>query len=164
MILIGLGGNLPSDCGGPAATLTAVLARLDQSGVTVLARSRWYESAPVPLADQPWYVNGVASVATSLNPDDLLRCLHGLEAAFGRERGAVNAARTLDLDLLDYNGIIRKDWPVLPHPRLHERRFELLPLLDVAPSWHHPVRGEAAADLLAACSADQEIRPLLSGG
>jgi 2-amino-4-hydroxy-6-hydroxymethyldihydropteridine diphosphokinase len=160
MILIGLGANLPSRFGGPAATLEAALAALAGPDIAVAARSRWYESAPIPVSDQPWYVNGAARLETALPPDRLLQRLHEIEAAFGRERSVPNAARPVDLDLLDYDGTIASGWPILPHPRLHERAFVLLPLLELAPSWRHPVTREAAALLLDRCRSGQEIRPL----
>ncbi len=80
MILIGLGANLPSAAGEPRTTLEAALAQLGRDGVRVVARSRWYRSAPVPHAAQPDYVNAVASVETALEPRDLLALLHRIEA------------------------------------------------------------------------------------
>src|SRR5215472_9513030 len=83
-ILIGLGANLPSpEHGPPVATLKAALAALAGRGLRIRARSRWWESAPVPISDQPWYVNGVIEVATTLPPEDLLGLLHSLESDFG---------------------------------------------------------------------------------
>lgn len=152
MILLGLGANLPSDLGPPLATFAAALDALGAAGVRLIRRSRWYRSPPMPPSAQPWYVNGVALVQTSHPPADLLAILHGIEARFGRIRGEANAARPLDLDLLDYEGrlSLSGETPVLPHPRLHERAFVLLPLRDVAPDWRHPRLGQTAADLVAA--------------
>jgi 2-amino-4-hydroxy-6-hydroxymethyldihydropteridine diphosphokinase len=149
MILLGLGANLPSAAGTPVATLAAALAALSEAGVTVERRSPWYRSAPVPAGDQPWYVNGIATVATPLDPAELLALLHRTEARFGRVRRMPNEARPLDLDLLDYDGIVRDAAPVLPHPRLHLRGFVLLPLRDVAPGWRHPVTGVDVVELIA---------------
>jgi 2-amino-4-hydroxy-6-hydroxymethyldihydropteridine diphosphokinase len=149
MILLGLGANLPSAAGTPVATLAAALAALSEAGVTVERRSPWYRSAPVPAGDQPWYVNGIATVATPLDPAELLALLHRTEARFGRVRRMPNEARPLDLDLLDYDGIVREAAPVLPHPRLHLRGFVLLPLRDVAPGWRHPVTGVDVVELIA---------------
>ncbi|HEV2549716.1 MAG TPA: 2-amino-4-hydroxy-6-hydroxymethyldihydropteridine diphosphokinase [Stellaceae bacterium] len=152
MILLGLGANLPSDLGPPVATLAAALDALGAEGVRLVRRSAWYRSPPVPPSAQPWYVNGVVQVQTTLAPGDLLALLHRIEARFGRVRGEVNAARSLDLDLLDYEGRVSDagDTPILPHPRLHERAFVLLPLRDVAPDWGHPRLGRTIADLVAA--------------
>jgi 2-amino-4-hydroxy-6-hydroxymethyldihydropteridine diphosphokinase len=149
MIFVGLGANLPSPMlGPPRPVLEAALAALPAQGITVAARSRWYESAPVPVSDQPWYVNGVARVETDLAPAALLAVLHEIERQFGRVRRTVNEARILDLDLLAYDGLVEAGPPVLPHPRLHERAFVLLPLRDVAPDWRHPVTGATVEDLL----------------
>jgi 2-amino-4-hydroxy-6-hydroxymethyldihydropteridine diphosphokinase len=162
MILIGLGANLPSAAGPPSTTLTAALAALEESGVKVLARSRFYRSAPVPPSDQPWFVNAVAAVAIPLDPAALLALLHDIETRFGRARRAPNAARTLDLDLLDYDGLLSDggEGSVLPHPRLHQRAFVLLPLAEVAPLWRHPRLGRSVADLIAALLPEQQAEPI----
>jgi 2-amino-4-hydroxy-6-hydroxymethyldihydropteridine diphosphokinase len=158
MILIGLGANLESPRHGPpAATLEAALVALADAGMKIAARSRWWRSAPVPVSDQPWFVNGVARVETTLDPVRLLALLHEVEADFGRVRSVPNAPRVLDLDLLDHDGLVRGDGRlVLPHPRMHERAFVLLPLGDIAPDWRHPVSGLSLADLIAALPPGQE--------
>lgn len=163
-ILIGLGANLPSAAGPPATTLEAALERLASAGISTRRRSRWFVTRPVPVSDQPWFVNGVAAVETRLEPAALLAVLHEVEAAFGRVRGAPNAARTLDLDLLAYGDRVAAPapgaGPILPHPRLHERAFVLLPLADVVPDWRHPATGRALAELIAALDPDQRAEPL----
>ena len=151
MILIGLGGNLASPAGPPATTIDAALAQFPFYGIVVIARSGLYESEPVPRSDQPWFINAVASVETALMPDDLLARLHAIEHGFGRVRRERNEARTLDLDLLDYDSLVHESGNlILPHPRLHERAFVLKPLSELAPDWRHPVSGRTATDLLAA--------------
>ena len=161
-ILIAIGSNLPSpEFGSPRAICEAALTALSRHGLRIVRRSRWFESAPVPLSDQPWFVNGVAVVETALAPGDLLALLHETERRFGRERREVNAARSLDLDLIAYGDLVRTEAPpLLPHPRLHERAFVLLPLADVAPDWRHPVDGRALSAMIAALPAGQSIRPL----
>lgn len=162
-ILVALGANLPSDrYGSPRQTLEAALAELERRGVRVLRRSRWYESAPVPRSDQPWYVNGVAAVETGLGPDALLALLHRVEAEFGRIRGVRNAPRLIDLDLIAYGNEVRPgpEGPILPHPRAAERAFVLLPLAEVAPGWRLPGDGRTVEALIAGLPADQEIRPV----
>lgn len=149
MILIGLGANLPSLAGPPPATLAAALEALAAAGLAIERRSPWYRTAPLPAGDQPWYVNGIAAVATRLEPAEVLAALHRIEARFGRIRRRRNEPRPLDLDLIDYEGLVRPSAPVLPHPRLHERAFVLLPLQDVAPDWRHPVSGAGLAELIA---------------
>lgn len=168
MILIGLGANLKSERGGtPRHTLEAALGNMEAAGVRVVRRSRWYRSAPVPPSAQPWYVNGVAAVETALTPAALLLALHRVEAEFGRERGEMGAARTLDLDLLDYAGMVSAGeggMPILPHPRLHERTFVLLPLAEVAPNWRHPALGKGVEELIADLPPGQTARPLAAEG
>ncbi len=162
MILIGLGANLPSRFGNPVATCEAAFSALAALGVSVLARSPWYETAPVPMSDQPWFVNGVAAVATDLDPPDLLATLHRVEADFGRARTVANAARPLDLDLLAYDDLLREEPPpIVPHPRLHERAFILLPLRDIDPHWRHPKSGLTIDALIAATPPGQLIRRAL---
>lgn len=161
MILVALGANLPSPThGGPRDTLEAALIALGEAGLRIVRRSALYETAPVPVSDQPWYVNGVAVVATPLGPIEVLETLHRIEAAFGRVRAEVNAPRVLDLDLLAYDDVVREDRPILPHPRLHERAFVLRPLADVAPDWRHPVQGTDIAEMLDAIGPEQLTRKL----
>jgi 2-amino-4-hydroxy-6-hydroxymethyldihydropteridine diphosphokinase len=161
-IVIGLGANLPSSYGSPRETCEAALAEFERRGLTIVARSPWYESAPVPVSDQPWYVNGVVEVVTRLDPAQLLALLHEVEREFGRVRREVNAARVLDLDLLAYGDLVREgpEPPVLPHPRLVQRGFVLLPLADLHPDWHHPATGEGIRALIARLPADQVTRRL----
>ena len=159
MILLGIGGNLESArFGPPRDTLSAALAALKEKRVKILRRSGWYRTEPVPRSDQPWFINGVVSLATELGPQDLLMLLQATERQFGRVRGEPNGPRILDLDLLDYHGEVM-DTPslVLPHPRLHERRFVLMPIVDIAPDWRHPILGLTAAQLLARLSSEQQI-------
>jgi 2-amino-4-hydroxy-6-hydroxymethyldihydropteridine diphosphokinase len=162
MIFIGIGSNLPSRAGPPRATAEAAVEAMARARLGVKRRSRWYESAPVPISDQPWFVNGVVEVETDLPPAALLAVLHRIEAAFGRTRTAANAARTLDLDLLDYHGRTNdgEDGVILPHPRLHERAFVLLPLEELAPGWRHPRTGRPIAALIAALPPDTVARPI----
>ena len=150
MILIGLGANLSSpEHGDPTASITAALEAIGAADIKVVATSRWYSTAPVPVSDQPRFVNIVAALETDQAAGLLLTVLHGIEEAFGRVRTARNAARVLDIDLLDYEGLISDDWPVLPHPRMAERAFVLVPLRDIAPDWHHPKTGTGLDELVA---------------
>ena len=163
MILIALGANLDHPrFGPPKATLEAALEALQASGVGVQARSRWYRSAPVPPSDQPWFVNAVASLETGLSPAELLAKLHEIEAAFGRTRLGRNEARVLDLDLLAYHGRVSApgESPILPHPRLAERAFVVLPLAELAPGWQHPVSGLSASQLASRLSSAETVEPL----
>jgi len=162
LTLIGIGGNLDSPRWGPSReTLSAALAALEGEGVTIAARSAWYRSEPVPRADQPWFVNAVAAVETGLGAGDLLALMQKVEVLFGRVRGVRNAARIVDLDLLDHQGrVMDTAVLMLPHPRLHQRRFVLEPLAEIAPGWRHPVLGQTARQLLARFAADQSVERL----
>ncbi len=161
-IYIGLGANLESAHGTPHQTCKAALARLAaEAGVTIVRISCWYRSAPVPASDQRWFVNAVAELETRLGAEALIALLHAVEGEFGRERLARNAARGLDLDLLDFRGQ-RRAVPgglVLPHPRLAERLFVLLPLKDVASDWCHPESGRTIDQLLSTLDPGQRIEP-----
>jgi len=161
MIFIGLGANLDSPRHGPPlATLDAARRALDSPRCRVLRCSPWYRSAPVPRSDQPWFVNGVAEVETSLSPPDLLARLHAVERDFGRARTERNAPRVLDLDLLVYHDLVL-DPPlaaVVPHPRMTERAFVLLPLRELAPAWIDPRSGRSIDALIAALPPGQECR------
>lgn len=155
MILIALGGNIASVAGDARQTLASALAVMPEYGIVPQQVSPFYRTAPVPASDQPWFVNAVARVATALNPPALLQSLLQLEARFGRQRGqngaTANAPRTLDLDLLDFNGLVQNTPTLhLPHPRLHQRAFVLIPLHAIAPDWQHPVTHQPLATLLAA--------------
>ncbi|MGQ0582816.1 MAG: 2-amino-4-hydroxy-6-hydroxymethyldihydropteridine diphosphokinase [Reyranella sp.] len=162
-IFIGAGANLAHPTyGSPRETLEAAFQELGRRGVRVLRVSPWYRTAPVPASDQPWYQNAVIEVGTDLGPDMLLATLHEVEEAFGRVRTVANAARMIDLDLLDFRGEIAPERPVerpgratLPHPRLASRGFVLRPLADLAPDWRHPVTGEPIQALLAALPFDE---------
>lgn len=156
VILIALGGNLVSPAGPPAETLKRALARLERLGVKILSVSPFYETPAWPQAADPPFVNAVATVNTVLQPVDLLDLLHGVETEFGRMRSVPNAPRTLDIDLLDYDGRVMTGRLVLPHPRLAERSFVLVPLAEVAPGWRHPVLGQGAGELLALLS-DRDV-------
>ncbi|MFI4987128.1 MAG: 2-amino-4-hydroxy-6-hydroxymethyldihydropteridine diphosphokinase [Alphaproteobacteria bacterium] len=164
MILLAIGANLPSQrFGSPRSTCEAALQALAARGIHVVRRSRWYRSPPEPPSAQPDYVNGVAAVETALAPTALLAELHRIEAAFGRVRSTANAARTLDLDLIAYNDCVsdgRDGGPLLPHPRLAERAFVLVPLCEIAPAWRHPVSGRTLGELLAALPGEAEAEPL----
>jgi 2-amino-4-hydroxy-6-hydroxymethyldihydropteridine diphosphokinase len=163
MILMALGGNLASRAGTPAQTLDAALREIGKHGATIAAVSAYYITPAWPDPSDPVFLNAVAQIETVLPPAALLHLLHETETAFGRIRSTRNAPRTLDLDLIDYDGKIEEGPPVLPHPRLAERGFVLVPLADVAPHWRHPATGRAVQDLIAALPvADRRIAKLTS--
>ena len=149
---VALGGNV----GGPATRLLAVMGEFDSLPHTRLLRaSSLYRTAPVGYADQPDFINAVVLLETGLSPDALMDELLAMETRHGRVRHVRNGPRTLDLDLLLYDGLILDGDPALivPHPRLHERAFALRPLLDIAPDISIPGHG-LARNLPAAMAAD----------
>jgi 2-amino-4-hydroxy-6-hydroxymethyldihydropteridine diphosphokinase len=150
-ILLALGSNR----GDRAAALADALRRLEAAGVRVLSASSVHETPALmpegapPEWDRP-YLNEVVMVHTELDPRALLRCTQGIERAMGRRPAARWAPRVIDIDLLAVGAAVL-DTPelTLPHPRLHERRFVLEPLGEVAPQWVHPGLGCTASELLA---------------
>ena len=132
---IGLGANLPSSAGPPSATLANAVTRLASMG-RVTARSSLYSAEPVGFAAQPRFLNAVVALETELSPRALLEALLSIEREFGRDRtsGIANGPRTLDLDLLIYDiWSINEPGLEVPHPRLAERAFVLVPLTEIAP-------------------------------
>jgi 2-amino-4-hydroxy-6-hydroxymethyldihydropteridine diphosphokinase len=163
MILIAIGGNLRGEDGASQLETCrrAALALDDLPGLRLRGLSRWYESAPIPPSGQNAYVNGVALLSGGDgDPARLLAQVQEIENRFGRRRSTPNAARTLDLDIIAMDDLVRRaPDPILPHPRAHERAFVLLPLRDVAPAWRHPELGLDIDTLIARLPA-QEIRAL----
>ncbi|MCK6443568.1 2-amino-4-hydroxy-6-hydroxymethyldihydropteridine diphosphokinase [Elstera cyanobacteriorum] len=160
-ILIALGSNLSHpDWGAPPLILAAAINFLEKAEIYTRAHSSIWSSAAWPDPRDPRYANAVIAVETPLPSDQLLDRLHAIEAAFGRDRSAVNAPRTLDLDLLAYGREVRAGprAPILPHPRLQERGFVLRPLAEICPSWRHPVSGQGVAALLAALDPADDCR------
>ena len=161
MAYIGIGANL----GAPRESVESAIDALSQLPKTQLvAQSPLYGSAPLgENADGPIYTNAVAQIQTALTPDELLHELHQIEQHFGRIRTYKNAPRTLDLDILLYGNLVSNDVNLtLPHPRMHERAFVLLPLFDLNPdlTWHNALgQMVSVADLLPAVRS-QEISRL----
>ncbi len=166
-VLIAVGANLvcadpvSGEAASPAATCEAAVDALrGVPGLAVEAVSPWYESEAIPPSGQPPYINGVVLGKSQLGPEALLSALHDIEARFGRVRSVPNAARTLDLDLIDADGLVQTEGaPLLPHPRAHERAFVLLPLRDVCADWVHPVLKQPV-DALIGALGPQIIRRL----
>jgi 2-amino-4-hydroxy-6-hydroxymethyldihydropteridine diphosphokinase len=152
---VALGTNL----GDRTETLRIAIEKLRRVA-TVEAVSSVYETDPVGYADQPAFLNAVARVRTALSPRSLLDALFKIETELGRTRSFRNAPRTLDLDLLLYDDLVL-DEPDLavPHPRLHERAFVLVPLADVGAEVIHPRLHRSIADLLGDLGEISGVRP-----
>ncbi|MGI8773331.1 MAG: 2-amino-4-hydroxy-6-hydroxymethyldihydropteridine diphosphokinase [Acidobacteriaceae bacterium] len=147
---IALGANLPSVIGEPSATVRAAVNELAALG-EIVARSSLYSTEPVGYKDQPSFINAVVEMRTPLAPHAFLDGLLAIEKAFGRDRHRqiAKGPRTLDLDLLLIDDLVLDTEALtLPHPSMHERRFVLEPLAEIAPEWVHPLLRRTMADLL----------------
>lgn len=169
--LLALGANLRSAVGLPQETLTTALGALGSQGVMIRTVSSYYNTPAFPAGSGPDYVNAAAKVEFEGTAEGLLALVHNIEAELGRERGARWGTRTLDIDLLAIGDRVLPDvatyrhWHdlplanqvdqaprelILPHPRLQDRGFVLVPLAEVAPDWVHPVLQKSVKELLAA--------------
>lgn len=163
MILIGLGSNLiTAEYATSKEILEAAINQLNESNIKVVNASSYYETEPVPKSDQPWFVNSVVQVETNLSAPELLKVLHDIEHNLGRVRRERWEARIIDMDILCYHDEVfpsREKWAmvsknidpgcaVIPHGRLHERDFVLIPMLDVAPDWIHPIFRKSTKNML----------------
>lgn len=149
---IALGSNLHSLFGDPADNLREALARLGAVG-HITAVSSFHVTDPVGVLDQPLFTNAAALLQTGLGPLPLLRALLAIEQAMGRDRASAppKGPRVIDLDLLLYGNLVLNDPAlILPHPAMHQRRFVLAPLAELAPTMQHPVLHRSITDLLAA--------------
>ena len=156
---IGLGSNLNDRAGN---LLLAVRGMMD-AGLCVSRLSSIYETEPVDVKDQPAFLNMVAelSVTSQPSPEQLIARLLRIEYALGRRRARRSGPRTIDLDLLLYGNELRgTEFLTLPHPRLHLRRFALIPLAELAPALMHPILKQTIAQLLAQTSDDSQVKRL----
>lgn len=157
MSAIALGSNL----GNSLETLEAAVATLAKTpGILVKARSHWYQTTAIALLPQPDYLNGCVILQTTHPPVVLLNTLLEIEQQFGRVRRERNDPRTLDLDLLLFDDIVLNEPELqIPHPRMVERAFVLVPLAEIAPNWIEPISGKAIAELVQAvdCSGVNQL-------
>ena len=166
MIFIGIGGNLPSDkFGSTMRTLEHTIQFIDANLCRVVRCSPWYRSAPMPITADPDYLNAVAEIKTLLPATALMSKLHDVEKQFGRVRSVKNASRTVDLDLLIYHDqvieIEGESGLRVPHPRMTERAFVLLPFFDLEKDWIHPIRKQTIFNLIRSLGAEQRCERVL---
>jgi 2-amino-4-hydroxy-6-hydroxymethyldihydropteridine diphosphokinase len=155
LIYLSLGSNL----GDRAANLERAIEALSEIGVRVLRRSSIYETEPVDFLAQPWFLNCVVEAKTSLAPRQLLDELQAIERNLGSKKLVPRGPRVIDLDILFYGtDVIHAEGMEIPHPRLAERRFVLVPLAELVPELRHPVLRETAAELLAATQDRSAVR------
>jgi 2-amino-4-hydroxy-6-hydroxymethyldihydropteridine diphosphokinase len=161
MILIGLGSNLNGPWGPPSSILRRAIGCLDAMGCRLIGASAFVRTSPYGKTDQPDFLNAVARIATRKTPEALLDYLQSIEKRAGRRHAERWGPRVLDLDILDFNGIVRQTPPpVLPHPGIPYRPFVLRPIMEIAPRWRHPILGTTAAQMLQPLQAQTEGRVL----
>jgi 2-amino-4-hydroxy-6-hydroxymethyldihydropteridine diphosphokinase len=152
--------SLGSNVGDRAANLEAAIARLNSLG-EVVAVSSFYETEPVGFAAQPWFLNCVVKLDTEKTPKQLLAGILDLEQEMGRRRMQKNGPRTIDIDILLYgDSIIKTKGLIIPHPAMHERRFVLEPMAEIAPEVLHPVFKRTIRELRDALPEGQIVRKI----
>ena len=149
-----LGANL----GHPRQQIERAIMMLQDEGVAIVTRSSWYETEPVGRDDQPWFLNLVVQAETSLSPHELLSVCQRVERRAGRLPSPRFGPRHLDIDILLYgNQCVESPDLTVPHPRMHERRFVLIPLLEIAPDLRDPVLGQPYADLVSRLDEGKKV-------
>ena len=159
MIYIGIGSNLNGKNNEtPLQNCKKALVELKKE-VNICKISSWYKSEPIPVSNQPWFINGVIEISTNKSSLDLLEFILSIEKVFGRVRAKKNEARILDLDIIDYKKKILyiKNKLIIPHPRMHERSFVLQPLSELNPKWMHPIKKKGIKELIRNLNDKQKI-------
>ena len=159
MIYIGIGSNLNGKNNEtPLQNCKKALVELKKE-VNICKISSWYKSEPIPVSNQPWFINGVIEISTNKSSLDLLEFILNIEEFFGRLREKKNEARILDLDIIDYKKKILyiKNKLIIPHPRMHERSFVLQPLSELNPKWMHPIKKKGIKELIRNLNDKQKI-------
>lgn len=154
MILIALGSNITGPWGSPRATVERALKNLNRFPLRLVKASTLLATKPFGNTNQPDFINAVVMIETVLSPIALLSRLHQIEKQAGRKRGRRWGPRTLDLDILDWNGVILKPQGRgraalrLPHEGIQKRDFVLVPLAEIAPRWKHPILHRTAKEMI----------------
>ena len=160
MIYIGIGSNLNGKNNEtPLQNCKKALNEL-KKGVNICKASSWYKSEPIPISNQPWFINAVVEISTSMSSLELLEFILNIEKVFGRIRKKKNEPRIIDLDIVDYkNQIVSFNKKLkIPHPRMHQRAFVLLPLRELNPFWVHPESKIKISILIKELDKNQEIQ------
>jgi 2-amino-4-hydroxy-6-hydroxymethyldihydropteridine diphosphokinase len=151
--------SLGSNLGERENNLARAMEALEKRGVKILRRSSIYETEPVEILEQSWFLNCVIEVETDLPPQQFMSALLEIELLLGRRREAKYGPRTIDLDiLLEGDTIVNTPQLTIPHPKMTERRFVLVPLAEIAPQAMHPVLHRSIAELLANCPDQSAVR------
>jgi 2-amino-4-hydroxy-6-hydroxymethyldihydropteridine diphosphokinase len=159
LIYIGIGSNLNGKNNEtPLQNCKKALVELKKE-VNICKISSWYKSEPIPVSNQPWFINGVIEISTDKSSLDLLEFILSIEEVSGRVREKKNEARILDLDIIDYKKKILyiKNKLIIPHPKMHERSFVLQPLSELNPKWMHPIKKKGIKELIRNLNDKQKI-------